>query len=376
MDNDGVIVVGAGPAGAATALRLARASIPVTIVERARFPRQKVCGEYLGTGAVAALDALGLGERIRAHAAPLRGIKIFTGATRLELAFPRPALALAREKLDALILDAACEAGAKLITGRAEDVLFGDSGRVCGVVVRDGSGERVRTEGRFLVGADGTGSIVARKLGLSRPPPSVPRFAVGGHFRGIDVTDCVEMFCDAKTYLAINPLGDGLANVMAVVPKNKLENWSRILDLAAAARSGPRVAIGPLVHSVRRSIAPGAILAGDAAGFLSPFTGQGVYLALLSAERAAAALCAAFASPRLELQAFTEYDRVHQRELRQRGYLSVLVDTLVAVPMLARRAARRLENSPALAAIVLDAIAGSAPPNAALRPAVLRRLLA
>jgi len=371
MRSDSVIIVGAGPAGAATALALARASIPVTLVERAAFPRRKVCGEYLGGGAVAALDALGLGERVRALGSPLRGIRINTGGMRVELAFSRPALALARATLDNVILEAALGAGVQLYNGRVEDVFER------GVAVRDASGERVRLQGRFLIGADGAGSIVARKLGLSRPLPLHPRFAVGGHFRGVDDTHgCVEMYCDGKTYLAINPLGGGVANVMAVAPKGRLETWSRVMDFAAEARSGPRVAVGPLTHDVRRTTATGTLLVGDAAGFLSPFTGQGVFLALRSAERASAALIAAFANASAEAEHLRAYDREHRRELRVRARLGKIVDTLIAVPFLARRAARKLEASPALAAILLDAVGGSISADAALRPAVLRRLLA
>ena len=370
-DNQRVIVVGAGPAGAATALALARASVPVTIVERSAFPRRKVCGEYLGMGALDQLDALDLGERVRALGSPLRGIRIVASGAHAELPFPRPAIGLARATLDDLILQAALGAGATLVSGRVEDV------SATGVAVRDGQGERVKLHGRFVVGADGVGSIVARKLGLSLPLPMRPRFAVGGHFRGIESTNgCVEMYCDGKSYLAINPLGAGIANVMAVAPKDRLDTWSRVMEFAAEARSGPRVAVGPLVHAVRRSIAPGVLLVGDAAGFLSPFTGQGVFLALRSAQRASAALIRAFENSSAEDDAFVAYDREHRKELRSRTRLGKLVDALIAVPFLTRRAARKLEASPALAAILLDAIAGSTSAETALRPAVLRRLLA
>jgi 2-polyprenyl-6-methoxyphenol hydroxylase-like FAD-dependent oxidoreductase len=370
--NESVIVVGAGPAGAATALALARASIPVTLVERSAFPRRKVCGEYLGMGTVAALDALGLGDKVRALGSPLRGIRIVAGRARAELAFSRPAVGLPRATLDNLILEAALLAGAELVTGRVEDVFER------GVAVRDASGERIALHGRFVVGADGVGSIVARKLGLTDPLPARPRFAIGGHFRGIDAgtNGCVEMHVNGKAYLAINPLGSGIANVMAVAPKDRLETWSRVMDFAAEARSGPRVAVGPLSHNVRRTVAPGTILAGDAAGFISPFTGQGVLLALRSAERASTALIRAFADRGAEEAALDAYDREHRGELSARNRLGKTIDALIAIPFLARRAARRLEASPALAAILLDAVAGSAAAQTALHPAVLRRLLA
>ena len=350
-----VVIVGAGPAGAALALRLARAGISVTVVERAQFPRQKVCGEYLGLGALGALDALGLGDVVREHGSPLRAVRISAHGERAELPFSRPALAIARDRLDATLLDAAIVAGAKLVTGRAEDIVFDAArGRVAGVSVRMPSGDRVDLGARTVVGADGTGSLVARKLGLTRRMPAGSKFAVGGHYRMQRAqSDAVEMLYDGDTYLAINPLGGGLANVMAVVPKTRVETWSHALDARLSGRCGPRVAVGPLTHRVRRTIAPGALLAGDAAGFLSPFTGQGVFLALRSAQRAAAAIADG------SEDAFVAYDRAQRRELRARYALSKLVDSLVVFPPLARMTAQRLRDSPPLATLLVDTVSGA-----------------
>ncbi|MGH7683715.1 MAG: NAD(P)/FAD-dependent oxidoreductase, partial [Vulcanimicrobiaceae bacterium] len=286
-----VVVVGAGPAGAATALQLGRAGLRVAVVDRAAFPRRKVCGEYLGAGALRALEELGLAEEVRSQGSPLQRIRIVTAGARVELPFRRPALAVTRERLDAVILAAACRAGASVVRGRVDDVVRDASGRICGVAFRDDGGQPRNIFARFVVGADGIGSVVARKLGLSHASRGTPHFAAGGHYRDVTESDgCIEMFVDRDAYLAINPLGNGLTNVMAVMPKDATERWTRTLELAASSRVGSRVAIGPLAHRVRRAVAPGALLAGDAAGFLNPFTGQGVMLALRGAQRAAAAI--------------------------------------------------------------------------------------
>ena len=90
--SDDVVVVGAGPAGSATALLLARAGRSVRIVERARFPRRKVCGEYVNGGAVDALDRLGVLATVRAVSSPLRGVRLVPpGGAGVALPFPRPA---------------------------------------------------------------------------------------------------------------------------------------------------------------------------------------------------------------------------------------------------------------------------------------------
>jgi menaquinone-9 beta-reductase len=354
-DKASIIIVGGGPAGAATALRLTRASIPVTIVERSTFPRRKVCGEYLGLGALAELDALGLGDEVRGNGSPLRGVRISAYGERADLPFSRPALAIARERLDTILLDAARDAGARLVTGRAEDLIF-DAGRkrAIGVSVRMPSGDRLDLEGRAVAGADGTGSVVARKLDLVQNVRGDSRFAIGGHYRMARTrSDVVEMLYDGDTYLAINPLGDGRANVMAVFPKERTETWSRALDERLMGRSGPRVAIGPLAHRVRRTTARGALLVGDAAGFLSPFTGQGVYLALRGAQRAAVALADG------SVAALAAYDRAQRRELRTRHMLSKFVDSLVVWPPLARFTAGTLNRSPELATLLVDTVSGA-----------------
>jgi flavin-dependent dehydrogenase len=381
--ND-VVVVGAGPAGSATALLLARAGRDVRIIERARFPRRKVCGEYLNGGSVAALERLGLLAPVRAVSSPLRGVRLVAPAVApLALAFPGPALACAREALDVLLLDAALAAGASLERGRVDELLFAD-GRCAGVRVRDEDGALHERRARVVVGADGIGSAVARKLGLARASRRGGRFAIGGHyggFKGLD--EHIEMYVGGDAYFALNPLDERRANVMVVVGKERLARWSADVDdgvsgaaaalgqgvrsFAGATRLGTRVSIGPLAHAVRRAVAPGALLVGDAAGFLDPFTGQGIFLALTGAERAAAAIVA---------NAHEEYALWHARDLAWRRRVAAAVALLIDVPPLARRAVARLTHVPDAGATLLAALSGIVPPQRAFTRAGLGRLLA
>ena len=386
------VVVGGGPAGSTCALLLARAGLTVTLVERATFPRRKVCGEYLNSGAVAALERIGVLSDVRAHAFALRGVRLVPPrAPAVELPFTSIALACQRETLDAILLRAAVYAGVTVVHGRAEDVLR-ERGRIGGVRVRNDDGTAYDVRARWTVGADGCGSVVARRAGLVRHSWQRPRFAVGGHYTGFgDLGGFVEMYVGARAYFALNPLSHTLTNVMVVVPKTALAGWSGFVDegvagkaaelgrghrsFAAAQRVGARAANGPLAHSVRAPVAKGVVLIGDAAGFLNPFTGQGVFLALTSAEKAARAIIASAGDRSRETPAFAAYAAERRSDFAARKRLSAAVGWLIDVPPLARRAAYKLARSPRLATTLIDALAGMRAPQSALTPAVFGKLV-
>jgi menaquinone-9 beta-reductase len=263
-----VVIAGGGPAGSTCALLLARAGLSVTLVERAAFPRRKVCGEYLNTGAVAALDRIGVLDEVRAHAYALHGVRLVPPhAPPVELPFSDGALSCERETLDAILLRAAVFAGVTVVHGRVEDVLR-DHRRIDGLWVRNENGSAYQVRARFTVGADGCGSIVALRSGLTCHSWRGPKFAVGGHYAGFgDLGGFIEMYVGSGAYFALNPLGPDLTNVMVVVPKASLTRWSRYIDygiagkaeelarghrsFAQAHRIGTRAAVGPLAHAVR-----------------------------------------------------------------------------------------------------------------------------
>lgn len=369
-----VAIVGAGPAGAAAALRLARAGADVCIIERAQFPRTKACGEYLSAGTVRMLDALGVAKVLAAHSALLQGVRLFGNGTSAELRFSAPAWSLPRATLDAALLDASIEAGAFCMLGRAERFVCDATAVRVDVRTPDGNIEQIHAS--VLVGADGAQSVVAREFGLNAPSRGRRRFALGGHYAGLpDLGAHLQMFVDGRSYFAVNPMTDARANVMLIVDEDELHERRDDVDdfmrqrAAALSRGrirfdgavleGKRIAIGPLAHHARRYSAPHVLLAGDSAQFLDPFTGQGVYLALRAAELASRAIVLRLSGHVSERRAWGEYEMGLRRELVRRRRLGAIVSLLVRVPLLAKRAADLVERKPRVFRPLLDAVTGA-----------------
>ncbi len=167
-----VLVVGAGPAGASTARRLARDGADVLLLDAASFPRSKPCGDCLSPGATPILRELGVLDRLeRAGPGRLAGWRIRTpggvwfggrfGAAGRDGAPPRRGLALPRRAMDAVLAEAAVEAGARLRQRVRVYGLLREDGRIAGVRARDAGGESLELRSRVVVGADGLRSTVA-----------------------------------------------------------------------------------------------------------------------------------------------------------------------------------------------------------------------
>ncbi|MBK7715098.1 MAG: FAD-dependent oxidoreductase [Gemmatimonadetes bacterium] len=229
-----VLIVGAGPAGAATAWHLARAGLAVQLVDRARFPRDKPCSEYLSPEAVRQLDRLGVLARVEREGAPILGTTVVgpRGATltgRFAGAAVPPwrdtGLAIARRVLDHALVEAAAGAGARLQEGLAVEALLHEAGGVAGAVLRDAAGRRAAVRARLVIGADGLRSVVARRLGGSAPAGlgGLARIAFVAHVAGVPgLEGLTEMHVGDDGYVGLNRLTrDGVANVALVVPARR-----------------------------------------------------------------------------------------------------------------------------------------------------------
>lgn len=405
MSDAQLLVVGGGPAGTSTAWQLARRGVDVLLLDRARFPRDKPCAEYLSPEASRILSQMGVLEECeRAGAAALRGMTVRSpdgerirgdfAASHGFHGFRDSGLALRRTVLDAILLDRAKREGVRVLEGvRATDVLRDTRGRVRGVsALVDGVARDYTAP--LTVGADGLRSVVGRRLGLTRHARFPYRMALVAHYDGVQgMGEHGEMHVEDDGYVGLANVGNGVTNVALVMPvwraraaKGRsapfLDGWLRsraqLAPRFAAAERISRVrATGPFAQRARRAWASGAALVGDAADFYDPFTGEGIYAALRGGELLAPFAARAIASPttRDSDAALAEYDAARAKEFGGKWKVERLVALAVASPTIMNRAARVLSRRKEMADLLVGVAGDFVPPREVLSLRYLYRLI-
>ena len=332
-----VLIVGAGPAGAVAGALLARSGARVRLVDRATFPRDKLCGDTVNPGTLARLEHLGLADDIQARGLRVDGMLV-TGERGAAIAgrYPdrRSGRAIIRRDLDWLLLRQAIAAGCEFEPGVAvRGAIVDNSPRqpvVRGVVAGTAAASR-ELRARITIAADGRRSTIAFGLGLARHPARPRRWAIGAYFEDFAMATTInaetaehaeqdalpvprvlrctsvfgEMHVRRGRYIGIAPVPGGLTNVCVVRPagpadaelrdpvamlRRELARDPMLRDRSAGARlAGQPVVLGPLAVDVRDAAIDGLLLAGDAAGFIDPMTGDGLRFATRGGELAATA---------------------------------------------------------------------------------------
>jgi geranylgeranyl reductase family protein len=354
-----VIIVGGGPAGAATAIHAARAGRRVALFDAAVFPRQKVCGEYLSAAGWQRLDALGLSE-LRRQAIPLTTMTLSAGddcqvalAYGHDLAAPA---ALSRYVLDEALIDAARQAGVEVVVGRRVRHVLLEGGRAVGI---ECAGDAEHTPGerftsRLIVAADGRRSIVVRDTGHVRSR-DVGLLGFKRHVRPHnDHFTGISLHSFPGGYVGVCPTEDGSLNLCGVAPRRLLRDAHGHIDTALRDWIGKRKFFAELLaadadgswHTMpevsqqeARPHVAGVLYVGDARGTIEPLTGQGMTMAL-EAARLAGEVLSRCDPDGFNLAEQRAYDRAWDVAFRRSIRTSSWFGGLVRRPTLLRAAIR------------------------------------
>ena len=389
-----VLVVGAGPAGSAVAAALAGRGRDVILVESRAHPRAKACAEYASPRIAEELQLLGLAETSwKADALPLAGMRVIRGDDAVDVRYhdasgQRTAWGLERTRFDATLAAHAVAKGARLMehtsltevgwTGGVDGI----GGRVVRASLRTDDGRRgVRF--RWLIGADGARSRVSQAISVEGRVTMPRRLGLVAHYEGVpDLVEHGEMHVGPGWYVGLAPLPGNRLNVGMALPLNgdrrpaeerfaaAIEGIPAVAErLKGRARLSPIIGASPIGHRVRRAAGKGWMLVGDAAGFIDPFTGEGIYRALRSARAAAEAL------DELDDGASDRYLAARRRAFAAKDALTWLVQGMLASPPLMGYALRRLAARPDAAERLGSALGDCRPASDALSPLFLAQVL-
>ncbi len=371
----------------------------MAVLDRARFPRPKPCGDYLNPGCAAVLDRIGARGVVAGAAVPVAGMRIVApdGTQAATMFSAGSGYAVTRAALDHLLLANAEEAGASVIEDASVVRLDRDALRIR--VTAERARGQTRSEqyhASLVIGADGLRSRVARMIGAGDPPRR-GRFTIGGYVEGLtavagaDRHSFGELHLAADRYCGAAYLPDGLANVTIALGHRALRAWRGSLEAHywAALRAFPGLAgrvagarlmgglrtSGPLAFWRRCAVDPRVLLAGDAAAFIDPMTGQGIYLALRGGELAAEAAVRALDRGGPTSRTLAGYERARRRAFGDAFFLSRLLQAAAFRPALATHAVRRMAVRPDLGTRFIDAVGNVAPATSVFRPGFLAGLL-
>jgi len=380
-----IAIVGGGPAGAATAIRLARLGYRVTVFERHASPRWRACGVFASPLVRKRLADLGFGRaEIDGLQQPISRMVLesITGA-RCALEY-RNGLACGfdRVALDAALLDHAERAGATVLRGTVvRDVRVSDGDLKIATSSLERDTVASSTSARVVVGADGGGSRVARAAGVLSERNWLRRSGITFHVKDpaprSNAPQMGRFLFGRGWYLGIAPVPGDRRNIGIVVPAARLKEGvdaiiAMTVGTATQPLDEPQVA-GRLEHHVSRAAGDGWLLVGDAIEFIDPLTGEGLHRALVTAELGAHAIDRWLSRDRMAL---ADYDRQVRSRFRSKNVFSLVLQAFIADPRLLDYSLRRLERRASLRDELTAVLADQTRATVALDPRFLARLLA
>lgn len=398
MNSYDVIVIGGGPAGCALALDLNRRGYNVALCDQAKFPRDKVCGEFISPGADPILESLGVLSSIEALAPKrLKGVAISSyESAELNIDYPAEAglrptsLSVPRYQLDALFLQQVQNAGVKVFQQyKVTDFIF-DNDCVVGVKGWDETKTSFSLNSKLVVDAGGRNAVSLRKLNLKREPKGGSKIAFSAHWQGVRLPqDYCYMHVSRPGYTGISSVGNGRANVVLVVEGSALrdekpetfyhrvlmKNSRRSKMLEGGERIEPVRSVGSLAFAVKPVPCGGLVLVGDATGFIDPFTGEGIYLSLRSSQLAGEVVHSGFQSSNFSRNFLTVYDQRRKREFGGKFLLSRILQKLIYNRNFCNRVMKSLSGNRVLAETLVGVIGDILPAEKVVSLKFLLQLL-
>ncbi|MEZ5427301.1 MAG: NAD(P)/FAD-dependent oxidoreductase [Pyrinomonadaceae bacterium] len=365
-----IVVVGAGPAGASLAIRLVREGFRVRLIEREKFPRHKLCGEFISPECLRHFGDLGVldemlavgGDRIAETVFYEPGGRSVSVASQWFGGEARSALSISRSEMDLRLLERARALGVEVLEETQVVDLLTDKGEVCGVRVRNGLGEITEISADLTVDATGRSRVLTKIAGrkevqgkskIQNPKSKIQNPLVGfkAHLKNVRLEAGVcEIYFFPGGYGGLSYIEDGLANHCFLIEAETVrrfggdagkivENVVSLNKRAALTLKDAEPVFDWLAVSIdgfgRRDLTPlpNLLTVGDAAAFIDPFTGSGMLMALESAE----ILSRIVAENRFSPEKIEEiYKLRHSDKFQKRLRICALLRRLASAPGLTR----------------------------------------
>jgi flavin-dependent dehydrogenase len=371
------IVIGAGIAGSAAARGLARRGRSVLLLESERYPVHKMCGEFLSPEAGGLLRALGLQEEVKSRGpVAIRRVAITSPfGTTWEGALPAPGIGLSRWALDPLLFDAARSAGAEALQGARVGAVDGNAREGFRVAYKQG-GQTREAGARLVVGAFGKRSRLDRTLDRAFLRRNHGFVAFKAHHTGADLGDRVELHAFDGGYCGMSHVEGGLVNVCLIVRTDAFKQSGRSFEglREGVMRSNPALAarldalepaadrvisISQIPFALKELFARDVMMVGDTAGMIAPLCGDGMAMALRSAEMAVELADRHLAGEITFEQLRRGYIRTWRREFALRLRLALVLQRGLFNPRAARIGLALVNRAPRLGRALIDATRGA-----------------